>query len=158
MFKNSLEKLSNSYVKHQKLNQLSLNSFNIFSILRKPNDEVNLHSRFIFELLNPNGSHQQGDRFLKLFFQELNLEQESHSYEVFREKFNIDILLTSQYRAIIIENKIDTQDHSNQLSNYYQRIQEEGYSKNQIVFFYLTLFEDEPNEVKMRKKIRERNV
>jgi len=154
MTQNLLKKLNKSYVKYQKLNQLSLNSFNIFSILRKANDEVNLHSKFIFELLNPNGSHQQGDRFLKLFFKELNLEQKSHTYEVFREKFNIDILLTSQHRAIMIENKIDSQDHSNQLSNYYQRIQEEGYVENQIIFFYLTLFEEEPNEVKMKQKVR----
>jgi len=154
MLKNLLEKLNKSHLKQKKLNELSLNSFNIFSILRKPNDEVNLHSKFIFELLNPKGSHQQGDRFLQLFFQELNMEEEKFGYKVFREKFNIDILLTSSNRAVLIENKIDTQDHSNQLSNYYQRIQEEGYGKNNIIFFYLTLFEEEPNEVKMRKKIR----
>ena len=149
-----LSKLNEKHLKYQKLNQLSLNSFNIFSILRKPNDEVNLHSKFIFELLNPKGSHQQGDRFLKLFFEELELETEHLKYEGFREKFNIDILLTSKNRAIIIENKIDTQDHSNQLSSYYQRIQEEGYRENQIIFFYLTLFEEEPNEVKMRDKVK----
>ena len=39
----------------------------IIEILRKRNDEVNLHSKFISELLSPKGSHGQGVVFLKLF-------------------------------------------------------------------------------------------
>jgi len=152
--KKLLSNLNQQHQKYQELTQLSLNAFNIFSILRKPNDEVNLHSKFIFELLNPQGSHQQGDRFLKLFFQELEVDENSLDYQVFREKFNIDILITTQNRAIIIENKIETQDHSEQLSRYYRQIKEEGYRESEIIFFYLTLFEEEPNEIKMRDKVK----
>ena len=152
--KKLLSNLNQQHQKYQELTQLSLNTFNIFSILRKPNDEVNLHSKFIFELLNPQGSHQQGDRFLKLFFQELEVDENSLEYQVFREKFNIDILITTQNRAIIIENKIETQDHSEQLSRYYRQIKEEGYRESEIIFFYLTLFEEEPNEIKMRDKVK----
>lgn len=152
--KKLLSTLNQQHQKYQELMQLSINTFNIFSILRKPNDEVNLHSKFIFELLNPQGSHQQGDRFLKLFFQELELDETTLEYQVFREKFNIDILITTQNRAIIIENKIETQDHSEQLSRYYKKIEEEGYSEDEITFFYLTLFETEPNEINMREKVK----
>ena len=56
-------------MKFAKLNEISIDKFNIFSILRKSSDEVNLHSKFIYELLNPNGSHQQGDIFLNLFIE-----------------------------------------------------------------------------------------
>ncbi|CAA6827118.1 MAG: Unknown protein [uncultured Sulfurovum sp.] len=149
-----LDNLTLKYQKYQELHQLSLNSFNIFSILRKSNDEVNLHSKFIFELLNPNGSHQQGNRFLKLFFEELSLEEDAFTYEVFREKFNIDILLTAKKSAIIIENKIDTEDHSNQLSRYYEEIKGQGYKEKEIKFFYLTLFDEVPNESKMQKHVK----
>ena len=154
LLQNFCNQLNDMHQKYQDLNKLSINSFNIFSILRKPNDEVNLHSRFIFELLNPEGSHQQGDTFLKLFFKELELEYRPNIYQAFREKENIDILLTSHTKAIIIENKIDTEDHSNQLSRYYEQIQEDGYRENQITFFYLTLFEEKPNEIEMRDKVK----
>jgi hypothetical protein len=41
--------------KYKKINEINIDGFNIFSILRKDNDEVNLHSKFIYELLNPKG-------------------------------------------------------------------------------------------------------
>jgi len=56
--------------KYQKINEQSVDSFNIFSILRQETDEVNLHSRFIYELLNPKGSHNQGDTFLEIFLKD----------------------------------------------------------------------------------------
>ena len=46
--------------------------FNIFSILRMETDEVNTHSRFIAELLNPKGSHFQEEKFLELFIKYFN--------------------------------------------------------------------------------------
>jgi hypothetical protein len=97
-------------LKYQKIDEASINSFNIFSILRKPNDEVNLHSRFIYELLNPNGSHRQGKIFLEIFLRELEIKLDGSDLKIFKEKFNIDILIQSKQQAIIIENKIDTTD------------------------------------------------
>ncbi len=51
--------------KYRKLKEMESNSsrFNIFSILRDSSDEVNLHSKFIYELLNPLGSHGMRDSF-----------------------------------------------------------------------------------------------
>lgn len=43
------------------------NAFNVFEIINVTTDEVRLHSKFIAELLNPNGSHGQQDLFLSLF-------------------------------------------------------------------------------------------
>lgn len=42
-------------------------NFNIFQILGMETAEVKTHSKILAELLNPSGSHQQGDVFLKLF-------------------------------------------------------------------------------------------
>ncbi len=132
--------------KYQKINENSIENFNIFSILRRENDEVNLHSRFIYELLNPKGLHNQRDIFLKIFLDEINIEYNVNIFEVYKEQYNIDILLKSKNQVIIIENKIDTQDHSNQLNRYVDIIKKQGYNEDKIKVIYLTLYGEEPNE------------
>jgi len=132
--------------KYQKINEQSVDNFNIFSILRQEKDEVNLHSRFIYELLNPKGSHNQGDTFLKIFLDSIDIEYNIDIFEIYKEQYNIDILLKSKKQAIIIENKIDTQDHSNQLSRYINTIKTQGYKDYEIKTIYLTLYGEEPNE------------
>lgn len=42
-------------------------SFNVFSILNMEANEVDTHSRMLFELLSSEGSHGMGERFLRLF-------------------------------------------------------------------------------------------
>jgi len=154
---NKLELLYNKLnileMKYQKLNETSIDSFNIFSILRKSDDEVNLHSKFIYELLNPHGSHKQGDIFLKLFLQTAEIEFKTLGAYAFREKYHIDILVQSEKESIIIENKIYTQDHSGQLSQYLKTIQKQGYQDKNIQLIYLTLFDEEPNEIAIRDKV-----
>ncbi|WP_348653715.1 PD-(D/E)XK nuclease family protein [uncultured Psychrobacter sp.] len=44
--------------------------FNIFSILRRDDEEVGLHSKFLAELLSPTGSHGM-DAFQKLFIDQV---------------------------------------------------------------------------------------
>jgi hypothetical protein len=48
-------------------------TFNIFQILRSGHEEVGLHSRFLYELLNPKGSHGMGDIFLRHFAEMFSL-------------------------------------------------------------------------------------
>lgn len=108
-------------------------SFNIFTILRNENEEVMLHSRFIYELLNPHGSHSMKEKYLKLFLRVLvniagvSLPQfsdaELMTTTVYRERFNIDLLLyLPDGFTIIIENKIDADDQSSQLERYYNTV------------------------------------
>ena len=59
--------------KYNKLNSEKAYDFNIFTLILKSGDEVNLHNKFIYELLNPKGSHSQGRLFLDLFLKELFL-------------------------------------------------------------------------------------
>jgi hypothetical protein len=149
-----LEQIHDVKAKYNKLNQQYAIGFNIFSILLKSNDEVNLHSKFIYELLNPQGSHQQGRLFLDLFLEQLGIElNETTAIEAFREKDNLDILLQTSDDAIIIENKVDTQDHSFQLSRYWESVQSQGYRESNIHLIYLTLWGEKPLESDMQDKV-----
>jgi hypothetical protein len=112
---------------------MSGQSFNLFSLLRKENEEVRLHSRFISELLNPQGSHQQGSLFLDLFLTQLKISDfetknatcltEYYTGVINKDKTrggNIDILIRSENNKIIkIENKIDADEQENQLLRYH---------------------------------------
>jgi len=138
-------------LKYQKIDEISISSFNIFSILRKSHDEVNLHSRFIYELLNPNGSHKQGRVFLDIFLREIGIE--FYAIEIFREKFNIPKETTIFLYQGILENKIETTDHSQQLSSYLKTMQYQGYKDESIYIVYLTLFGDEPTETSIRDRV-----
>jgi hypothetical protein len=46
-------------------------NFNIFSVLRIEHYEETTHSRFIAELLNPNGCHGKGVLFLNEFLEKI---------------------------------------------------------------------------------------
>ena len=139
--------------RYNELNRKEAHDFNIFTILLKSGDEVNLHTKFIYELLNPKGSHCQGRLFLDLFLNELGFDAPLDRVDAFREKHNIDILLKSSDYAIIIENKIHTQDHSSQLSRYLKTVKKQGYKKSNIHLIYLTLFGEEPLEKKVRDRV-----
>lgn len=125
-------------------------NFNIFDILKLSRNECRLHSAFLTELLNPNGSHGLKDVFLKLFLQYIvphsKLKTET---AVVKIEYNIgtinedktdggriDILITdNQNQAIIIENKIDASDQENQLLRY-NNYATKNYTN--VVLLYLT--------------------
>lgn len=150
-----LEKLGVLSYKYGKIKEEE--NFNIFSILRDVNDEVNLHSRLIFELLDRNGSHGQGTKFVKALMDEIQIANfDFNEYVVHREYKNIDILLTSFNHAIVIENKIWADDKDRQLERYSEVIKREGYDNIQI--FYLTLDGKEPANISLGKLNLEKDV
>lgn len=65
--KNIINQLKVIYEKHEELQKQTGDKFNIFSILNMERLEVRTHSAFLYELLNPRGSHNQGYDYLKLF-------------------------------------------------------------------------------------------
>ena len=118
--------------------------FNIFSILRKESDEVNLHSKFIYELLwnIPYYSNKFIDDFLKII-ECTNFRVQDELIKVRREYQNIDILITNEKQAIIIENKIWAEDGEKQLETYYRKMKD----KYEDVFVcYLTLNGKSPSQ------------
>lgn len=122
--------------------------FNVFTVFFRGDEEVPLHSRFIYELLNPAGSHGMKDAFLELFLHEVGINDFStDGAEVKRESDHIDILIQNPNRkeAIIIENKLRAGDQSEQLFRYWQRKKEQGYEKFWLLYLSLDP-EREPSE------------
>lgn len=117
------------------------NAFNLFTILRDINDEVNLHSRFIYELLNPNGSHHFNKIFLEFFLDATGIiDFTTQGVTVNKEKDNVDIIITNNSKqVIIIENKIGARDQDKQLFRYYDLMIKAGYLDKNIKMIYLTL-------------------
>ncbi|MEZ9449461.1 PD-(D/E)XK nuclease family protein [Vibrio splendidus] len=147
-----LKEISLINLKYEKLQEVTESDFNVFSILRNESDEVALHSRFIGELLNPEGSHNQGEVFQQIFLQQLqdeNLRFKSQfSLEVERhmgKHGRVDLLLSSQRDAIVIENKINAADQPKQLQRYKEALSDYHCSKTKHLY-YLTLFGTAPSE------------
>ncbi|MDB6019689.1 MAG: hypothetical protein JWR19_4178 [Pedosphaera sp.] len=123
--------------------------FNIFKILGIGHYEVRTHSPILGDLLNPKGSHGQGDTFLRLFINQLDvkdfdpasarLELEYHIGTVTdKSGGRIDIvILDGNGHAIFIENKIYAGDQEKQLQRYRER-------DAQAHLLYLTLQGDLP--------------
>jgi len=124
-------------------------NFNIFSILKMERREVETHSRFIYELLNPKGRHGQGSLFLKEF---ARIVLKSNSFESARDPKRedvtenlakdrrIDFTLETDDEVFGIELKIDAADQRNQLSDYLKTLQHRAkISGRKATVFYLTL-------------------
>ncbi len=137
------------------------NQFNVFRTMFKMTEEKHLHSRFIAFLLNPQGTHGRGTKFLELFLEELEMPNfrldgvtvvpdEAGKSEL----DNIDILIRNAYNeAIIIENKIFAGDSNKsdlesekmgnadpnrfQLPRYYNKATAKGFKVVRIL--YLTI-------------------
>jgi hypothetical protein len=121
-------------------------AFNVFAMLRPEDDEVNLHSRFLFELLNPQGTHGMGTAFLERFLAQTGLtEFDVTTATVQREYQSMDIFIANASRqAVILENKIYAPDQSKQLQRYFKAVRKEGY--RDVTVLYLTLYGDAPGE------------
>lgn len=132
------------------------NNYNIFQVLQLESEEIRLHSRFLADLLNPQGNHGLKTFFLKNFLElikENTIFSDLNRVEVHVEKYvgmvtptsggQIDILLIdNQNNTLIIENKIYAGDQENQLLRYrnFGRQLENRGGKFHIV--YLTLHGD----------------
>ena len=145
---------------YEKIEKESGELFNLFSILDRETDEEKTHSALIAELLNPQGSHGQGNIFLKLFVGLLsNKKQISVYWEnaniptisqidkiqvytelnigKYREKeCRLDILLINGEWQVLIENKFNAKQGKEQLERYSDYLKE-AYAKNKLLI-YLT--------------------
>lgn len=123
--------------------------FNVFTALGIENKEVR-HSALLAALLDPSGFHGISDCFLKEFLHRIDFEtfptEEAivRTEEVIRggRRLDISILSKDGKQKIVIENKIDTVDHDNQLSAYLDDLRKHKSYK----LIYLTLNGDEPTE------------
>ena len=113
--------------KYQLINEKTGKNFNVFRILGKSTAEVAI-CRVIHELLDPHGSHGQGNVYLRLFVQSvLQLdftERDFQTAQVYREygideNRRIDLYIKTMNYAIPIEVKIYAGDQAKQCEDYY---------------------------------------
>ncbi|MDE0508406.1 MAG: PD-(D/E)XK nuclease family protein [Gammaproteobacteria bacterium] len=121
--------------------------FNVFTVLRSANDEVNLHSRFLHALLNyvdpASGDRENLEAFLR---EVVNLEDfQLRQARVEREANNIDLLIKNNHQAVIVENKIWAEDQERQLQRYRDDLAGRNYAEANIHIVYLTPYGNEPD-------------
>jgi hypothetical protein len=124
-YDNFFERIRNIQDIKNKQKGRGLNNYNIFTSLLKASDEVRLHSRFIFSLLNPDGDHYQGTLFLEKFIEAIGLADfglNMDQAKVYKEYENIDLYITDGEKHIIIENKIWAEDQRCQVIGYVNKV------------------------------------
>lgn len=142
--KNLLERAANIAERSRELSRLRRENYNIFSLLRKESDEVNVHSAFIGDLLDPRGSHEMGGRFAAMFFAQVMDGDDTVGEVVYAETEKwlgngyADIYLKTEAREIIIENKIDAGDQPEQLLRYNNFLLARTGPDESPLLFYLT--------------------
>lgn len=138
-----------------------LDKFNLFEAIGVVRQELR-HSDFLAFILNPGGPHGLGDAVLKRLLQKvlsatpaIDLPLTLIDLDVWdlgqttvaREAGNVDLLLENQAHklVIIIENKIDSSEHDDQLQRYYDHVHRErpGWK---LVGILLTPEGDEPSD------------
>lgn len=137
-----------------------LDEFNIFEAIGAVRQEVR-HSDFLAFLLNPQERHGLGAAFgqqlLVTAVQATEIETgitavdlallELDDLQVLREWQNIDILLLDEGKqlAVIIENKVDSGEHSQQLQRYWHIVRQR-YPNCRIVGLFLTPDSHDPSD------------
>lgn len=139
----------------------SLEHFNIFEALGAVNVELR-HSDFLSFLFDPNQNHGLSDFFVKQFLQKsLSNANQIHlpfttidldiwdlnNLIVYRERHNIDILMVDDLNkfVVIIENKVTTSEHGDQL-NRYKKSAEQFFPKHRKLYLYLTPDGEDPSD------------
>lgn len=142
-----LEKLLNDSEKFLKNNKNDCyeNDYNIFSVLNLIHREI-YHSRFLADLLNPDGLHNQRSLFLEKFLEIVKKKCPNKIPEILRLENtvviteevttygNLDISIKNDEFYIIIENKVWAGDQDAQLDRYSQTI----YKGKEPILIYLT--------------------
>jgi len=131
--------------------QRGLNNYNILTSVLSHTDEVRLHSRMIFSLLDIDGDHYQGSLFLEIFLDTLNIKEftlVADNCSVYKEYQNIDIYITDGYKHIIIENKIDAVDQDAQIKRYLNTVikENDNLDYQDILVIYLTKEKRKPSK------------
>jgi len=135
-----------------------LNDFNLLGSVLSANDEVRLHTRFLFALLNPKGKHYRGSQFLDLFLKNIGRERwldlNSDSLEIRKEYFpagqgdQIDLYISDGKRTIVIENKLNALDQPGQVKRYLRATgADSSVSPEDTLFIYLTKGQSRPSPI-----------
>lgn len=152
--------------RHQLEKRKNGGDFNIFNILDKKSAELS-HEKFIFDLINPKGSHSQDTKFLKLFlenvleildfdFENAYVEQERPIKSMDMDG-RIDLFIESKKYIIAIEIKIYAKEQKKQIARYQKYIEEQKNGRKAKVY-YLTLFGEDSETVDKESEIECKSI
>lgn len=173
-FKAKLEEIQKEFKEEEHRTE---KEFNIFNALYNKNNE-RFHSRFISYLLSSESRHGMGKKFLYAF-KEILSEQDNGDIlnkfdfsncivrpnEISKEEYEkIDILISNEKQAIVIENKIFAIDSyhptteekpQHQLDTYCKKMKDgtnKEKSREDIIAIYLALNTRDPKGIKIEHK------
>lgn len=121
--------------------------FNVFDLIEPDENKL---SDILADLLNPKGSHGQGDLFLRLLLQQLDLgsstkltgdatvqrEAPTHGIEKYRRRMDV---LVEAGMLLAIENKVDSSEQQDQVKDYLEHLRYcTRRSRRRGVLIYLT--------------------
>ena len=155
--------LEDFVIENDELTQLEtlVGRFNVFDALRIARAELR-HSNFLAWLLDPGESHGLGQLFLRAVLMDILRDAPRElrpispieldgldlgGVEVRREWRNIDLLILAESPriAIAIENKVDSGEHSGQLSRY-REVVGKDMPGHRAMFVFLTREGDDPSD------------
>jgi len=147
--------------------EAKLGGFNIFQVFKFETGEIR-HSNVLAWICNPDESHGLDDLFLKKWLMRVLHEADLPadvtlsavdidtwqllSVEVRREWRNIDLLLILQFASgeswvVMIENKINSRQHSSQLHRYREIVETEFPGARHRLYIFLTKSAELPEDV-----------
>lgn len=148
-----LEKVKNFRSREAERKKYTGEDFNIFEILGIGHLEAATHSKFLGNLLNPQGSHSQGTLFLELFLDELGittLNINNAKVELEKsvgEQGRLDIYITDcENTSIVIENKIYAELQDRQLERYCEFLEIEKCKNKYLIFLTLSPYDRKSEE------------
>lgn len=130
-----------------KINKIHATRFNVFDIIKPDENKL---SDILAGLLDSHGDHGQGDLFLRLFLEQLDLpldskitknatvQREALTHGIPRYRRRMDILVNAGV-LIAIENKVDAPEQQDQVGDYLEHLYycTQGCPR-QLKFIYLT--------------------
>jgi len=139
--------ITEAEILERKVNLVRANQFNVFSLIKPDENKL---SDILADLLNSRGRHGQGDRFLRLLLEQLEMgggnvateavqvEREAPTQGIQRFRRRIDILVQNGV-IVAIENKIDSLEQHDQVKDYldYLRVLSSEW-KTPAALIYLT--------------------
>ncbi|WP_284267025.1 PD-(D/E)XK nuclease family protein [Bradyrhizobium iriomotense] len=142
--------------------ELAMREPNIFRALAIERQEIR-HSNFFAYLLDPGENHGLGDILLRKFLRDIFADSRAQGRTLFdadlmdfsdvdvrREWRGIDILIDFPNDVIVVENKVDSSEHSQQLSRY-RGIVDGEFGGKQKHFVFLTPLGSDPADESDRK-------
>lgn len=118
-------------------------NFNIFDIITDKWKRENLHSEILKFLLE--NYEEFFDNFLDLI--KIKNKEEYSNAEITNEEARIDILIKSENKAIIVENKINwANDQNEQLARYYKKVRDEHEKEVEKIVYIVPSKDKKPDE------------